>query len=108
MTELNPETGCPTNDQRCDWAQDAINGFCEATGCDTQEAIGDLICNIMHLAEREGLDPLDRVRNAISHWYAEKHADPEDALGPEARISIDVMPSSRNEGTYKNLPTYTV
>jgi hypothetical protein len=108
MIELNPETGCPTNDQRSDWADEAAKVFMKATGCDREDVFGDLIANLMHLAEREGFDPLDRVRNGISHWYAEKHAAEDDPLGPEARISIDVMPSGRNEGTYKNLPTYTV
>jgi hypothetical protein len=36
------------NEKRADWADKAINTFIEATGTDPEDAVSDLLCDIMH------------------------------------------------------------
>jgi hypothetical protein len=55
-------------------------------------AISDLICDLGHLAEEQGLDFLDEVRGAIGHWYAEQHAQEGDVLGRDAAVEITIEP----------------
>jgi hypothetical protein len=42
------------NDERADWARDALETFQERTGTDDCDAIGDLIADLAHLCDREG------------------------------------------------------
>jgi hypothetical protein len=42
------------NDDRAEWALQALEAFQEATGADDCDAIGDLIADLAHLCDREG------------------------------------------------------
>lgn len=55
----------PTNLQRAVWAESALIAFRKQTGCDHEDSLGDLLCDLMHLAEASELDfdaALDRAR----------------------------------------------
>lgn len=41
------------NDRRAQWAKDAITHFQDATGADLGDALADLLCDVMHLCDRE-------------------------------------------------------
>lgn len=67
------------NDDRAEWAEEALSAFQATTGTDDETAIGDLLCDLMHLCDRRGAqygsfqDALDAAR---SHYAAETGAAP--------------------------------
>jgi hypothetical protein len=59
------------NDDRAKWAQAALRAFRKATGADAEEALGDLLTDLMHWSDRNNFDfdaALDRAR---MHYEAE-------------------------------------
>jgi hypothetical protein len=44
------------------------------------------------LAEQQGLDFPDEVHRKIGHWYAARHANEGDILGPDAAVEIIIEP----------------
>jgi hypothetical protein len=79
----------PDNDTRANLAEMALDVFCSKTfgGRDFQTlvgegdhsnysdaacALGDLICDLMHLARRQGFDPHSCVNAAIRNFEAEE------------------------------------
>ena len=65
-----------TNADRAEWAFCAIERFQDKTQTDDEDALSDLLCDLMHLADRDGHDfenELNRARNN----YAEEVRDEE-------------------------------
>jgi hypothetical protein len=59
------------NDDRARWAETALRAFRRATGADAEEALGDLLSDLMHWSDRSNFDfeaALDRAR---MHYEAE-------------------------------------
>jgi len=59
----------PTNRDRAAWAAAALRAFRKCTGCDREDALGDLLCDLMHWAGQNDVDfaaTLERARN--HHW----------------------------------------
>lgn len=69
--------GC-TNQERADKAEAALKTYVASGGSDEMGAdIRDLICDLLHLARCQGLDPYAEVEGAIGMWSAEdRNADP--------------------------------
>lgn len=44
------------NDQRAGWAGNALNTFIGDTGTDVEDCVCDLICDLRHWCDRNGLD----------------------------------------------------
>lgn len=42
------------NNHRASWALTALEAFQEVTSADNEDALADLLCNLMHLADRKG------------------------------------------------------
>lgn len=61
----------PTNDERADWAEAAILDLCAATGCDLDDALTDLLCDLMHWAQRTSRDFDTALQRSRSHFAAE-------------------------------------
>lgn len=59
------------NTERAAVAETAVEAFMKACRTDREDAVGDLICNLMHLADADGNDPIEVVKNAIYHYFAE-------------------------------------
>jgi hypothetical protein len=65
------------NERRAEWAQCAIDAFIETTGTDPEDALSDLLCDIMHwcdIAENEspGFDAeLDRAKGHYEYEVVE-------------------------------------
>jgi len=58
MTTKLPPDPDGMNDKRADWAGECISLMSEMTGCeDGQEALGDLVCNLFHWGDRNGIPP---------------------------------------------------
>ena len=71
----------PSNDQRADWADQALTAFQKTTGCDRQDALSDLLCDLMHLARREGWDYYRAAMRAEGHFEEEfNNPEPEDVF----------------------------
>jgi hypothetical protein len=68
----------PTNSDRADWADTAVRAFMGACRTDREYAIQDLMCNMLHLARREGLDPQQVLSSAEMHFDAEEQEERED------------------------------
>jgi hypothetical protein len=68
------------NVKRATWANAALATFCSITGQqaeeETGEAIGDLICDLLHLAKAKGLNPEAVASQGIGHYeYEILHPD---------------------------------
>lgn len=68
------------NSERAQWAETALDAFMEVTGDvvgdDRETALGDLICDLLHLAEREKMgDPVELCNKACATYIAEKIDD---------------------------------
>jgi hypothetical protein len=65
----------PTNADRAAWAWEACETFADATGLGVADelptVIGDLIANLLHLADREGLCAESILGTARMHFEAE-------------------------------------
>ena len=66
----------PSNERRARWADHALTVFQVDTRCDRQDALPDLLCDLMHLADREGWDFYKAVERAHSN-HADEVANPE-------------------------------
>jgi hypothetical protein len=69
----------PTNDQRADWAQEALETFVKACGdhpsvltADPMSAITDLMVDLCHLAHRNGEFSIHTLLFSVEENYAEE------------------------------------
>ena len=65
------------NDERAEWAQSAINAFRIATGTDPEDAVSDLLADLMHWCDRYGPGFHNELNRARNHYDAE--TDPGEA-----------------------------
>lgn len=77
-------TGGPDNEDRAAWAEAALDAITaltgQARGCyrdpeSLREVGGDLVANLMHLADRAGLDPLEMLHHGEVHHRQESVGD---------------------------------
>lgn len=61
----------PTNFDRAGWADRALRVFCEQTGCDCEDCLGDLLTDLMHWAAMSRLDFDAALFRARDHYLAE-------------------------------------
>lgn len=59
------------NDERADWADGCIARFMSITGCDREDAPSDLLCNLMHWCDRNGLQFEDELDRGKDHYIDE-------------------------------------
>jgi hypothetical protein len=80
-------SGEVSNADRARWALSALHGFVETTRVDTaQDAVTDLITNLLHLARSRGLD-LDRIQSNAAGMLAQEIR--EDSDGDMTSIQRD-------------------
>lgn len=71
----------PDNSDRAHWAENALAVFTVETYCgrrphnlerdDLETAVGDLIADLLHYANRKGFDSAEILRSATFHFEAE-------------------------------------
>jgi len=61
----------PTNIDRATWAADALRTFREATLTDAEDALGDLLCDLMHWADVVGENFAETLLGAQNTYAAE-------------------------------------
>lgn len=79
----------PTNETRAGWAEAAADVFAAATfntdtfvgaGEEKRDVITDLLANLLHLAAREDINPLEALRTAVSAFNEEREEEGDDGL----------------------------
>lgn len=55
------------NDKRAGWGGQVVEYFMSLTGCDQEDAVCDLIPNLHHWCDRNGLDFNNELRRGIYH-----------------------------------------
>ncbi len=87
------------NDDRSMWAGAAINAFIEETGTDLEDAVCDLVADLRHWCDRNGMDWERELARGLGHYEEETtELDPNtDAIdrdlnreGERVRIMVDV------------------
>lgn len=68
---LDPER---TNDQRADWADAVLWQFQRLTGADTEDAVSDLLADLLHWCDRHGQDFDSELRRARNHYNSETNS----------------------------------
>jgi hypothetical protein len=63
------------NDDRAAWAGSALRHFQRATGADYEDALGDLLCDLMHWSDRNNFDFEAALFRAQGHYRAETADD---------------------------------
>ena len=63
------------NDSRAEWAVYALVAFMSQTGTDRESAVTDLLCDLMHLADRDGSDFSADLERARMHYACETQPD---------------------------------
>jgi hypothetical protein len=64
------------NDDRSNWAGSAPAKFMEVTGTEEADALGDLLADLMHWADRKGYDFDAALECARAHYHAETAGEP--------------------------------
>ncbi len=64
------------NGDRAEWAAAALRQFQRATGCDYEDNLGDLLCDLMHWSDRSNFDFEAALCRARGHYAAETSAGP--------------------------------
>jgi hypothetical protein len=65
-----------TNTSRAAWAGAALRHFRCITGADHEDALGDLLCDLMHWSDRNNYDFDLALSRAHGHYEAETSAPP--------------------------------
>lgn len=65
------------NDERASWAGCAVAAFQRATRCDEEDALGDLLADLMHWADRSNYDFEAALLRGRDHYAAETTAGEE-------------------------------
>lgn len=63
------------NDERADWASNAIEAFRDATRTDIEDAVCDLLSDLAHWCDRNGQDFSHQLWRAINHYDEETGDD---------------------------------
>lgn len=89
MTKPLPPDPEGKNDDRAKWAAAALRRFRCMTGTDHADALGDLLCDLMHWSDRNNFDfelALDRARG---HYQAETEGDDAGELLAAVQAALD-------------------
>lgn len=94
MTKKLPPDPEDMNARRAHWAASALADFQHSTGTDNEDALCDLLGDLMHWSDRNNFDFDSELSRARTHYEAETMAPPENdcdepALLAAARLVID-------------------
>lgn len=76
------------NEDRAEWAEQALATFMKRTGTDREDALCDLLADLMHWADRNGGDFDSQLDRARMHYEAETTGDDEPESG-QCRLCDD-------------------
>lgn len=75
MTKKLPPDPENMNGDRAEWAGTGLRHFQCTTGTDYEDALGDLLCDLMHWSDRNNFDFEAALFRARMHYEAETAAD---------------------------------
>lgn len=64
------------NDDRASCAREALDRFVQVTGTDPEDAVADLLADLMHFADRNGVNFNHELKRARWHYHEETRPDP--------------------------------
>ena len=70
IRHLPPDPEC-MNGKRSMWAAQSLSTFQAATGTDLEDALCDLLADLMHWADRHGFDFNHELQRGLDHYEAE-------------------------------------
>ncbi len=76
------------NDKRSAWAERALRIFMKATGADQEDALGDLLADLMHWSDRNNFDFETALFRAQGHYEAETAEIPEEPTHDEKGVAL--------------------
>ena len=71
LAQMHASGGEPSNADRALWAAAAVEEFRRQTGTDPQDALCDLLADLLHWCDRSDQDFLTELRRALHHYEAE-------------------------------------
>lgn len=77
----------PDNRTRATWAAIALDAYLAVVGGDREDAIGDLIGDLGHLADRDGRNFIGEAEAGLSAW-ADERTYPPDGFGPHGETVV--------------------
>lgn len=100
-----------TNRDRADWAAEALRQFQDTTGTDYEDALPDLLCDLMHWSDRENNNfqaSLDRARQHYEAELLEAADDPKNRPADLGKLANQLRATLRfavdtEEGNWKSL-----
>jgi hypothetical protein len=76
MTRKLPPDPDNMNGARAGWAGAALSTFMTETGTDQEDALGDLLADLMHWADRNGYDFDAALERARGYYEEETFGEP--------------------------------
>ena len=89
MTKTLPPDPEGKNDDRAEWAGDALGLFRRMTGADHEDALGDLLCDLMHWSDRANFDFEAALFRAQGHYQAETEGEDASDLLDAVEIALE-------------------
>ena len=86
MTKPLPPDPENMNDKRAQWAAAALREFGRITGTDDEDALGDLLCDLMHWCDRNDMDFEAALWRARCHYEAESMSPDTGTPGPVSPV----------------------
>lgn len=85
------------NDERSGWAETALVAFREATGTDREDALCDLLCDLMHLCDRvDTLGGFDaQLERARGHYEADTGGEDIPRSRCETAVAAELLAACR-------------
>jgi hypothetical protein len=63
------------NDDRAQWAKEALGSFSKGAGSEEDTAVSDLLTDLRHYCDRHGLDWEEQLFRANNHYAEETMSD---------------------------------
>lgn len=88
----------PDNAQRAEWGAIALQAFMDATRVDEDEALGDLLCSLMHYCREEDIQFLAHLNQGALHFQAEIEIEEEGEDADPSAHAVNPHHYQRQEG----------
>src|SRR5262249_18811724 len=98
MTKRLPPDPEHMNDDRAEWAAAALRHFQCTTGTDYDDALGDLLGDLMHWCDRNACDFAATLARARTHYEAETAPPP--ALDLALYDAVEIQPVRENKADH--------
>jgi hypothetical protein len=75
-----------------EFSKQALRTFQELSGSGDEHSIADLICDLGHLADQQGVNFLQEIERGVGHWHAERSRSHDLAASGQPHVQIRVRP----------------